>query len=270
MKQLVNYALVRFMPFDETGEFANVGVLLCAPETGYWQFKLAPAKFARVTDFFKEMDKQVYTAAIKNFKAELELIMLQAKAYSAKELFDYFKETTRERQALLRFSNPRALLCEKPDIELNALFQRYIHRDFATKQYREHMMDQALRKQIGALNNAARFTDRKIQAGIREFKVPFATEGTNNLRIIKPLAFEHQTANDLYEHGEKWLNRLNAVVKEGIAVADDVLLPIDTIQLRGDKKQAYDLIRNELKGKGFQVVNFAETDRVIQFAKDLN
>jgi hypothetical protein len=36
------YAVVRFMPFIETREFANVGVVLIAPKTGKFLFKLAP------------------------------------------------------------------------------------------------------------------------------------------------------------------------------------------------------------------------------------
>ncbi len=46
------YAIVRFMPYIETGEFANVGILLWAPKTRYLGFKLLRRKHARITQFF--------------------------------------------------------------------------------------------------------------------------------------------------------------------------------------------------------------------------
>ena len=37
------YAIVQFQPYSETGEFANVGVVLVCPETGFFDFKLQAA-----------------------------------------------------------------------------------------------------------------------------------------------------------------------------------------------------------------------------------
>ena len=35
-----HYAIIRFLPYPETQEFANVGVVLACPESGYFGFKL--------------------------------------------------------------------------------------------------------------------------------------------------------------------------------------------------------------------------------------
>ncbi|WP_413913220.1 DUF3037 domain-containing protein [Candidatus Skiveiella danica] len=39
------------MPFVETGEFANVGVVMFAPTARYFGFKLLGGRYARVTNF---------------------------------------------------------------------------------------------------------------------------------------------------------------------------------------------------------------------------
>ncbi len=45
MKQFVcNYAPVRFLPYRETGEFVNVGVVLHCPQTDFFGFRLIPTK----------------------------------------------------------------------------------------------------------------------------------------------------------------------------------------------------------------------------------
>ena len=57
MKKIAcRYAIIQFMPYTETGEFANVGVVLACPETGYFDFKLQTKRYARITAFFNELD----------------------------------------------------------------------------------------------------------------------------------------------------------------------------------------------------------------------
>ena len=65
------YAVVRFMPFIETREFANVGIVLIEPKEGRLIFKVSPKRFGRVTNFFEEMDKQLYKQAVESFLLEL-------------------------------------------------------------------------------------------------------------------------------------------------------------------------------------------------------
>ena len=64
------YALLRFRPFAETGEFANVGIVLLAPEARFFGFKLLN-RYGRITQFFKELDKKVYLNGRGLFKEEL-------------------------------------------------------------------------------------------------------------------------------------------------------------------------------------------------------
>ena len=54
------YALLRFRPFVETGEFANVGVVLLAPEARFFGFKLLnKQRHGRITHFFHQLDRKV-------------------------------------------------------------------------------------------------------------------------------------------------------------------------------------------------------------------
>ena len=58
-KLACQYALLRFRPFVETGEFANVGVVLMCPEGRFFGFKLLK-KYGRITKFFHQLDSKVY------------------------------------------------------------------------------------------------------------------------------------------------------------------------------------------------------------------
>ena len=69
-----NYAIVRFMPYVETGEFANVGVLLWIPKQKTLLFQLLRSNYRRITQFFKELDKQVYLKAMADLDTELHRV----------------------------------------------------------------------------------------------------------------------------------------------------------------------------------------------------
>lgn len=45
------YSIVRYAPYAETEEFANIGVLLCAPKENYFDFQLTKRNDSR-KEFF--------------------------------------------------------------------------------------------------------------------------------------------------------------------------------------------------------------------------
>ena len=51
------YAILRFLPYVETGEFANVGVVLMSTAGRYFGFRLLGRRVARVTHFFDLHDQ---------------------------------------------------------------------------------------------------------------------------------------------------------------------------------------------------------------------
>ena len=271
MKQMCKYALVQFMPFVETGEFANVGVLLCAPKKNYWEFKLAPQRFKRLTDFFKEIDKKVYKVAIANFEEEMKLTKKFAvQQHGAKNMVDFFTEVTRARQALLRFSNVRTILSENPESELEALYEKFIHRDFVTKQYEEHQMTVTLRKQINKENLVFKYKEKKLKAKVREVTIPLVADTSGGLKLIKPLAFRQKRATQLFEHGEAWYNRIYSLIKEEVVDVGNVLLPIDVVSsIKGERRYAFEAVKDLFECKGIRLVNYAETEKITCFARDV-
>src|SRR5512135_1840724 len=73
MKELVcNYAIARFLPYRETGEFVNIGVVLTCPQVGYSDFLFEKRKYKRVTDFFPELDVEIFKSGLQAFLLELE------------------------------------------------------------------------------------------------------------------------------------------------------------------------------------------------------
>ena len=53
-KYACNYAVLRFLPYPETGEFVNLGVVVHCALRGLFEMKIESRKAARVTDFFSD------------------------------------------------------------------------------------------------------------------------------------------------------------------------------------------------------------------------
>lgn len=104
------YAIVRFLPCIETGEFANVGILLWAPKNRYLGFKLLRKKHARITQFFEELDRGMYLRTMANLDAELRRVRGMLKGQIA-EFGDNDREYGFHKGLFQELIRPRKPLC---------------------------------------------------------------------------------------------------------------------------------------------------------------
>ena len=74
MNTACHYAIVRFMPFVETGEFGNVGIVLFSPTARYFGFKLLGQRYSRITNFFEQLDTKLFRASMHATQAELQRV----------------------------------------------------------------------------------------------------------------------------------------------------------------------------------------------------
>ena len=73
-KYACRYAIVQLIPYPETGEFANDGVVAVIPQINSFVFKLELTKYSRLTKFFRHVDHRVLTQAIKHLNEELHYL----------------------------------------------------------------------------------------------------------------------------------------------------------------------------------------------------
>jgi hypothetical protein len=263
------YAVVRFMPFIETREFANVGIVVIEPKSGCFGYKLAPKRFGRVTTFFEGIDKQLYKQSLDNFEAELIRVkdFIRCKNVRGKELVTLFREVTRKRESVLHFGAVGRLMGSEIDTTLSNLFQRFVARDFVTPKYREQQMVKALRETL-ATQITHKYYERKLKAGVYEFKLPFVSNTDEGKRVIKPLAFDQKTAMNAADHGHNWLNRMKALVNKGIVEAGQALVTVEKPQKsKHDFFDVYEEVTGKLLEVGIQLEQFENTDKIIEFAR---
>lgn len=265
------YAVVRFMPFAETREFANVGVVIIAPKLGIYDFKLAPQKFGRVTHFFDDLDGVVYKHAIEGFEAELERVrnFLVHNYIQGKDLVEYFKEITRTRESVLHFGEIGTLLTDNVNVTVDKLYDRLIGRNFtASKEYKEQQMVRVLKSQLTSnLPKDVRYTQQNIKAGIFDISMPLVTKINSNYRIIRPLAFEQKNVLQAMEHGETWINRLKKLINSEVIEAKRALFALEKpLNRKLEFMKVYEDVYGEIQNLGAVAEDFSDTSNIIKFA----
>jgi len=266
------YAIVRFCPFIETEEFANVGIVMVSPDSNFFGFKLMSRKYARVTGFFEQLDVTVYRTVIANLRDELDraaqllkdqLCLHQPSGDTtlAKALF---LEVVRPRETVLKFGAVRAVMAENPQLKLDELYGHYVERDFVTKEYRETVLERTMRKWLFTAGLGQRF--EKFDVGSEEYHVtfPFVERGvTATLKAIKPLDLSQDQPSKILEHGGHWLFRVNTLKRKGL-LPGLVLFPAEGPLEDGPRKRAYSEIVGELKEAGATVLNYTDKAAIME------
>lgn len=269
------YAVVRFAPFVETGEFANVGIVMMAPEQRYFGFKLMGRRHARVTHFFEQMESKVFRATMNTLREEMERAggLLRQHGFDkrfksndvdfAKRLFT---EIVRPRETVIKFSEPRAVLADEPGATLEELYGYYVERDFVTREYQEAVLERGVRKWLWQAHIAERFT--RLEVGNDEYHVafPFVEKcGELPVKAIKPLRLDHDQPSKILDHGGQWLYRIQTLKQRNL-LPENVLFTVSGPTAHGAREKAYAEIVGNLKDAGAKVLPILDKAQILDFA----
>ena len=272
MNQFVcNFATVRFLPYRETGEFVNVGVVLSCPAVGYFDFKLvAKAKRPRrVKGFFPELAPNVFASSIGELEQELTQWRspfghLYAEGRStpwARQSAEVFARLLGRKESILHFAYAGSLIADGPEKALADLFDRYVDRRFAKDPlYQETVMQKRLGQFLKewGLNRAYK-RNQRVGGPLFRVRMPFVHfEDGRAAKVIKPLDLDRPETTTIYEHGDAWVQKVRRLQQHGEAQARVIF----TVKLptRSPHADVAGDITRSLDGAGVQVIPFGETD----------
>ena len=268
------YALLRFRPFVETGEFANVGVVLMAPDAGFFGYRLL-THYSRITRFFHQLDREVYLRGRGLFKQEVDRFAADLRRLALGDghatldlplAGQLFTEFVRPREAMLQFDDQRIALADDPQAKLDALFDPYIERNFVTREYQERLLETMVRKLLVGRQLGAAYRAEKV--GNPEFTVNFPFVHRHDgraARIIKPLYLAQDDSTKLLTHGGQWVDKVRRLRKRD-ALPEAVLFPVKAPARDTKPYQAFEEIREDLQATGVTVVAANDEQSILQFA----
>lgn len=270
MKRLfAHYTLIRLLPQADAGEFANIGVVLACPETGYFGFRLMK-KQRRVTQFFEEMTRDLLNKLRKELTAELSHVQtLAASRYARAELAQVMQDLAKPRESMVRYAPLRGLMTEDPALDLDKLFERYVQRDFSiAPQYYEQVLAKLVKRALATERLADAFVADDVGTEDFHIRLPFVHERDGKaIAAIKPLDLTQDEPTKIYTHGDIWIGhirRLKALnlQPQGLLVAAEGPDAGDTKRYR-----AFNDIVVELRQMDVTVVDRADAPGIIEFAR---
>lgn len=267
------YAIVRFLPYLETGEFANVGIVMMCHDAGYFDFKML-TRVRRITSFFEELDAGIYRRATKDFKLELKRISNwidpnQRNTRDDELARHLFAELTRPREAMIRFDNVRVVLSDDPAQQLEDLFGHYVERNFSTKAYQEQLLEKTVRKVlVDAKLNKQYLPETLGDVTTYHAKLPFVhREDHRVVKAIKPLFLAHEDPAQIYDHGWAWLGKIEKLRTLHL-LPEQVLFPVQgPIEVDGERFAMFKEITNKMAVKDVVVVPSLQIEKIVEFAQ---
>ncbi|EKB22394.1 MULTISPECIES: DUF3037 domain-containing protein [Aeromonas] len=271
MTHQVVYAVVQFRPYRETEEFANVGVVLCAPKSGFFDYRIETSRFSRVTGFFSELDVKVPRTVAKIVGDELLRVKeIQLNQSSPEAKLRLFHEATKAKEGLIYFSQARPAMVDG-DLAgyLEKLYQHYVHHSFAKQPSATEKLETAVRLLLeqNDLRRYYKAADLGDPMGLVKAKVPFIHQEDG--RAIRPLSFifGRPTPNKIVDEAEQWASRFKRLFGAGVLAPERVLVPIE---FPSNENQALIPAINEVKRvfeeHAVRTIPAEDTDQLLSFA----
>ena len=274
-KYACQYAIVRFLPYLETGEFANVGIVMACPATGYFDFKLLN-RIRRITAFFEELDAGIYRRAKSDFQQELQRIHNwldphKGEIQTPEFVRHFFSELTRPREVMMRFEGVRVLMTDDPAQQLDELFGYYVERNFATKAYQEQLLDKTVRKVLVDAQLNKQFQANTIgNADSYHAKFPFVHfEDGRAVKAIKPLHLAQADPAAIFDHGWAWIGKVQKLRALHL-LPEHILFPVQgPTEADGERFEMFTDISQKLAANDdVLVVAACQIEKIVEFARN--
>lgn len=122
-----NYSLLRYLPFVETGEFVNVGVVIHQMESSWCGYAGSKDDPQRLLNFFPSISRPLYLAQRQAMFEEVERVAGVIRSTRDNALARrLFAELVRPRESVLRFGELRTVIADDPESLLIQLHSRYV------------------------------------------------------------------------------------------------------------------------------------------------
>ena len=272
-----NFAIARFRPYRETGEFVNVGVVLVCPQVGYFGHCFERRKHKRITDFFPELDFEFFKAGLNGLLKELGRMSTNNHQTGPQLMFGSeaqarlaaFKELVRPREAIFHFGEAGTVLAADPAAKLEELFDFYVKRQFARdREYQEIIMRRRLAEFLQK-NNLARFYKQDQAVGDDTYRIvlPFVHfDGATACKAIKPLYLAKDAPTEIYRHGDAWISTVRRL-RNINRLPKHFLFTVKTPAGGQKKEAAAEEICRELETLEVTTIPFGQTNRILEFAR---
>ena len=225
MSIVCTYAVLRFRPYLDTGEFANLGIVLLSSQ-GDFCFRLETTKINRITNFFPELDKKYFIKNKWDIKLELESFSKAISGYKKdlKVQMQAFDHLVAPKEGTMVFSQPSNLVAKNAQEACDELFMRYVHHKTLSKDDPESALKRSVAKMLKKLVPERNYVEDKVGPSDYKVSFPFVWKEKDFSQVIKPLSLNLDEKKSIMDKGDKWMMQIKRLETFGKLPADTVFL----------------------------------------------
>lgn len=278
------YVIVRFLPFIETGEFANAGVMLIAPEAQVFTYKLQNKRYKRYTDFFENLPRNAFRAHTESLEGELEslknLLMRggfdkRLKESNSTLALSLFEDLVRPRDGFIQYSKPRSILTDDPTKTCEDLFKFYVEREFVKKESAELPLEKHISSVLRNQGLSEYYRQEDIGDAVFQARFPFVRgEKQAPKSAIKAINLNHDNPSKIVDYGGHWVYRIQELKRRAVLPARVLFAYERPVENKSDvngfkaRQVAFSDIHNQLSNLGVELSEFCDDRKLIDFAND--
>ncbi len=217
MKTAYTYTLLRYVHDVASGEFANVGVVLLAPDARY-AGALCRGTHGRVSRFFPDMEREGFKSLMNYIERRVselgerlrgELSLEQAPADAGA----LARSVLPHDDSSLQWSPVGGGLCEDPGLKLEELYQRYVTR-YDDKSVNKGRDDgevwMRFKRSLDSKHVTARLQTKKIAGADDEVEFAHAYKNSQ-WHCFEPLSLDLTQADSIKQKAHRWLGQMLGV-----------------------------------------------------------
>jgi len=274
-----NTGTIELMPYSEHGEFCIVGVFAVDAENRKLHYRLLePLKTKRLTGFFPELDRKLFTRTLTNLRGEWKQLHNMINHGADTQSFEDFKISngseiyaalTHEREGMIRQTARGTILTKDVEQWLDLTFKKMVMRVNLQHTPPE---EQRLTSQItGLLRNwklAKAWKEARVGRDDYHTTFPFTykpKDAAKVQRAIKPLFLGHQSATKILDHGDTWLQKVRRLKHFGLA-PDIIVFPVHRPNDQDSQRAEHaELVIKDLIKEGAKIVEHEQLDQLHQY-----
>ncbi len=217
MKTAYTYTLLHYVHDAASGEFANVGVVLLAPEARF-AGALCRDTHGRISHLFPDMDREGFKSLMRyignrideigdRLRSELPLENVPADAGALA------RSVLPHDDSALQWSPVGGGLCADPPAKLEELFRRYVTRydeKTAAKGRNDEEVWSRFKRALDARHVTSRLQAKKISGADDEVEFAHAYQN-ERWHCFEPLSFDLTLPESIKEKAHRWLGQMMGV-----------------------------------------------------------
>lgn len=271
MKQPILYSFVRYRPYFETGEFVNIGLLMCEPERKKLTYRLVNKNNKRVKDFFYR--STLFESVRDTIAQELDYIVNQHFTFNAQEMAQFFHHYVDVKEGIVQYSSAAVGVVDEPQEYFNQIYTQFIQNAGVKSENQEQIILKHYKNLFRSENNELLLSYKQhiVKGEMAKFTLPLALKHKDQreiLKAVKPLAFDQVESSSMIEHCDSWVAKINRADDEGLLKKENILFTLDTPDT-ANKSNILSAIKRTFDKFKIQHINWNEDRELIKFAKSI-